>query len=193
MKNTPLSIMLLGALWLLSTPLVHAETLNYRVYFSGFYAGDLTFTHAVDDKKNYTIAANLKDKLPWVTFRDSIVASGKMKNKAYLTDTYDLTLHENDYRADKLISFDRKTNTARYTNRLDPTDTLAPVSITPATADALSVLWSLRTQNPDVFTTPQTLPIIGLKRPLNLTIETKGMETVKLKRPFVIDGFDDKT
>lgn len=179
------------SLWLLSTmTAAQAEVLNFRVYFGAIYAGKLWFTANTGEGSGYSIAATLEDALPWVTFNDKLLATGTLNKGRYVTQQYDLKLRENDYRADKVIAFDRKKNTATYTNRLDPKDPKVVLEAGPNVSDVLSTLWTLRQEPVANFSKPRKMQVLGLKSLIDLTVQAKGFETVTVKGKHAVDGID---
>lgn len=118
--------------------------------------------------------------------RDRIRIEGvHTKEQPFLSRSYVAELKENDYRADKLVTFDHEKNVSTYTNRHK---NRAPVdyNVEPYTRDMISALYALRSleKSPkvgDVY----TLPVMHYDRRYTYTLrvlEKERMDTALGKK-----------
>lgn len=118
--------------------------------------------------------------------RDRVTVEGAFANGEFLTNSYQVELNENDYRADKKVTYDRSAQTASYQN-LRAKEAPKVYDIMPNTRDLLSALYYLRLNQKhakagDVF----KLPLFDLERQYRAEIrvlEREELHTIFGKIP----------
>ncbi len=164
------------------------EVLSYNVsYKMGFFdisAGQAEIRYAPEAKgAGYTLTSrvwNLDGVRGLIQMRDRITAVGvHTPEEAFLSQSYNLRLNENDYRADKLVTFDREGAKVSYKNRRAPHEPPHVQTLKLNARDLFSALYSLRMSV--VAPTPgkvYTLPILELDRAMTLNVKVIGQERV---------------
>jgi hypothetical protein len=158
-----------------------AERLTYRVTWWGMEAGHAELFHQPGNG-GYTLVARA-----WTTdgaanlfsMRDRLRAEGTHRPALFLPTRFSVRLNENDYRADKTLTYDRAARKATYRNHREPPATAKDFDIDTQTRDLYSALYSLRASakepKPEAV---YTLPVQDLDRPM--TLHLKVLERVRL-------------
>lgn len=179
---------------------------SYRMGFFDISAGQAELHYAPGTDHRYTLTArawNRDGVKGIIQMRDRIVAKGQHGSaQSFLTDTYTLRLNENDYKADKLVIFDRKNATTSYTNRRAPNEPAKVQPLKDHARDLFSALYSLRMSAVETDTGKvYTLPIRELDRALTLQVKVLGHERLETKagtfnalhvQPVTMDGPDGR-
>lgn len=164
------------------------EVLSYNVsYKMGFFdisAGQAEIRYAPNTEgTNYTLTSrvwNLDGVRGLIQMRDRITAVGEhIPEEVFLSTSYNLRLNENDYRADKLVTFDRENAKVSYKNRRALHEPPHVQTLDLNARDLFSALYSLRMSV--VAPTPSkvyTLPILELDRAMTLNVKVIGQERV---------------
>lgn len=114
------------------------------------------------------------------TLRDRVSIQGKhTEDQFFLTSSYRAQLNENDYRADKLVTFDHQKNICTYTNQHKNS---APTfhDVEPYSRDMISALYALR-QMSDTIVVGElyTLPVMHYDRKYTYTLNVLKKERLK--------------
>ncbi len=174
-------------LWLIGTVPAHAqawmqqpETLRYDVSLGPVSMGKAVLEYRPDAGGRYVFGARVKDGVPFLTLDDSWTASGThAAGKPFQTVTYRAVQRENDYRADKLLTFDRVAKTVVYENfhGREPSMTVPlPVGL----RDILSAVFALRAEGLEAAKVARVRDVIGLKRVFPLKVAAAVPEKVSV-------------
>ncbi|MFZ2586681.1 MAG: DUF3108 domain-containing protein [Alphaproteobacteria bacterium] len=174
-------------LWLGCTLGAHAwqgqaEVLVYRVSFGPLSLGKAALAYTPGKFENYAVEARVKDTSALMDIDDVWRTEGVFRDGRWQPRFHHIQQQENDYRADKVITF--KGNTAVYQNRLGNEPDLK-IALPDGARDALSTLYDLRAQGVAALAQTRTLPVMGVKKAFNLEVKpavgekmVKGLPTV---------------
>lgn len=137
------------------------EDLNYSVSWGPINLGKATLSYTPEANGGYTVGARVKDSSMWIEIEDEWKARGKVAGGAWLPDVYTAKQQENDYRADKKVTF--ADGTATYQNLISPEPDVV-VDLPEGAKDALSTLYNLRARGPEALKKAHKLPVMGLKQ-----------------------------
>jgi hypothetical protein len=128
-------------------------------------------------------AWNLDGVRSLIQMRDRIVAEGTHQPpQMFLTHHYHVTLNENDYRADKVVTFDRVAATSTYTNRRAPAEPPKVQPLADYGRDLFSALYHLRaTVLEPAPGNVYTLPVRELDRAMTLHVHVLGRGEIRTK------------
>ena len=137
------------------------ERLAYDVGWGPLSLGTAWLTYAPGAKGAYSLEAHVKDSSMFITLDDTWRAEGAQGKDGWASKTYTAKQRENDYRADKLVTF--SPGKAVYENFIgrEPSQTIV---LPPGTRDVLSTLYNLRAKGLGELQQPHTVPVMGLKR-----------------------------
>lgn len=168
----------LVALWLgciastWSAPWTEArETLTYNVRWGPVNLGKATLYYINGQKGAYAIEARVKDEAPFIAIDDRWRAEGQ---KDWTPSIYTATLRENDYHANKRITF--KNNSALFQNLSSTTEPDQTIPLKPGTQDVLSALYGLRASGLDNLKKGRTINVLGLKKPFSIDVKPAVFE-----------------
>jgi hypothetical protein len=142
------------------------ETLTYDVGWGPLPLGRATLAYQPEGAA-YGLTAHVEDSSIFIDLDDTWHAAGKANGWA--SQAYTAKQKENDYRADKRVTFRygkkgvASGGTATYENFIgqEPSQTI----VLPAGArDVLSTLYNLRAQGLSALQQPRQVPVMGLKR-----------------------------
>jgi hypothetical protein len=150
------------------------ETLHYRVYWGPLSLGNATLAFTPDNG-TYMARAQVKGRMPFFSMDDTWTATGKLQKNTLLSKEYRAIQAENDYRANKRLTFDQQKHTMLYENLHDLNEPKLTVKLPSGGQDPFSALYDLRKNG----LPQQTLSreVMGLKRPFTLTIEPPAEES----------------
>ena len=182
------SLILTTLLWLIGTVPAHAqawlrqpETLKYAVSLGPLSMGQAVLEYRPETGGRYTVAARVKDGVPFLTLDDAWTATGfHSPGMAFRTATYRAVQRENDYRADKLLTFDRERQSVTYQN-FHGREPSATVPMTADLRDILSAVFALRAEGLEVAGTARVRDVIGLKRVFPLRIAAAVPEDISVR------------
>lgn len=168
------------------TPL-EPETLNFRVSWGPLNVGKATFRYLPPPAphKPYTITVTARDTSALMEMDNRWEATGihphARKGTFFASRSYHALQKENDYRADKIVTFNTTSKTIVYTNNRDASDVAPPVPWDGNMRDVLSALYDMRTLSANDLATGGTLRVMGPKRPFNLIRSAAISETLILQ------------
>lgn len=164
------------------------ERLEYRVAVWGLQAGQAEFDYdpAGDGAHDYRIVARLwttPGLLSFLDVRDRVRVSGAhdpASGKLFLSRRFEQRLHEGDFRADKVVTYDRDTDKVSFVNRRAPDSPPQVSRLVAGMRDMFSALYYLRAT---VGSTPVgasfTVPVHDLTDSYRLRITVVRRETMK--------------
>jgi hypothetical protein len=162
------------------------ETLQFRVAWGPLSVGKATLHYQPPkiSKGPYTIEITAKDSSALIDMNNRWTAVGihpnAKKSDYFSSRSYHALQHENDYRADKIVTFNYTSKTIVYHNRRDPHDTTLPIVWDGQMRDVLSALYTLRnTSLVDLKKSGETR-VMGPKRPFVLIRSSANSETLVL-------------
>lgn len=168
------TLFLVAGLWLGCIPGVwgwqeSSEVLPYRVSWGPMTVGKAWLEYQPDPKGTYAIQAKVKDSSMWIDLEDMWRAEGT--KAGWQSKLYTAKQKENDYRADKRITFGP--TKAVYENLLGGEPSITVV-LPQGTRDILSSLYALRASGLAELKKPRTMQVMGLKKvfPLNIKAAT---------------------
>lgn len=138
-----------------------AEHLNYTVSWGVMTLGKATLSYTPEDTNGYTLGARVKDSSMLIDLEDEWKAHGRMANGIFQPSVYTAKQKENDYRADKRVTF--TDGTAVYENLIS-SEPKVTVTLPEGAKDALSTLYTLRAMGPEALRKGHNLPVMGLKQ-----------------------------
>lgn len=158
------------------------EELNYSVAWGPLTLGKASLWYQPEAGNGYTLGARVKDRSMWIDIEDVWSSSGTVAGGLFQPKVYTAKQKENDYRADKKVTFDG--GTATYQNLISPEPDVT-VDLPEGAKDALATLYSLRAMGPEALRKTHKLPVMGLKqvntldvRPAVAAEERGGMTTL---------------
>lgn len=155
------------------------ESLNYSVYWGPLKAGKATLDYAVAAGGGYSVTVRAKDGIVLLDFDDVWKVNGvHTAARAFVPEVYQAQQHENDYRADKVVTFNADARTISYTNRRDAHDKEPVLAWKDGMRDALSAVYAWRLGGVAEVKRGGTLEVMGLKRPFTLTKQAGVREMV---------------
>lgn len=167
---------ILALVWLAGSALpVHAapanwftngESLNYRVYWGPLSLGKATLAFT-PNPKGYHIEGHVKGSMVFFKMDDTWTASGSQTNGRLQPLEYRAIQAENDYRANKRLTFNVAKRTMMYENLRGGEPSLT-VPLPKGAQDPFTALYDLRKQG--VTTKAVSRTVMGLKRPFTLNI-----------------------
>jgi hypothetical protein len=162
------------------------EVLRYDVYWGPLRVGRAQLEYVPQgqfaDSKSYVLNARAWDQSSLIDLDDSWrVAGTHSAKKVFVPGTFDALQKENKYRADKQLVFNAKKKVITYTNRRDASDKVAPLAWNGDVRDVLSALYAWRVDGEAELARGGTLPVIGVKRPFQLTKQPAVKETVTVR------------
>jgi hypothetical protein len=176
-------------------PLTRGETLRYAVWWGLVQVGEATLTYTPQGLPGtatfgYVLDAQVWDTTPLITLRNAWRAQGLHSAKVpFSSRSYSALQQENDYRADKLVTFNPKTRQITYRNRRDATDTVPPLKWQPGKAsslrDAFSTVYAWRAGSPAALQTSATQQVMGIKRPFKLVRSAAISDTITVRNQAV--------
>lgn len=176
-------------------PLTRGETLSYAVWWGPVQVGEATLTYTPQGLPGtatfgYVLDAQVWDTTPLITLRNAWRAQGLHSTKVrFSSRSYSALQQENDYRADKLVTFNPKTRKITYLNRRDATDTMPPLKWQPGKAsslrDAFSTVYAWRVGSAAALQKPATQQVMGLKRPFKLVRSAAVSSTITVRNQSV--------
>lgn len=172
-------------LWLLGTAPVAAldvakpEMLNFRVYWGPLRVGDAQLSYAPQGK-TYSLTASMKDDSALIDLHDTWQSQGQHRGgKVFLPDSYHVVQAENDYRADKTMTFDRKAGKVIYKNNRDASDVAEPLPLEGA-RDVLATVYAWRVAGMTELGQAARVPVVSLKKTMTLHRSAGVRESVRL-------------
>ena len=157
------------------------ERLTFSVGMGFIKIGKAEFLFKPEEEK-YQITARAwtnKGASALFVMRDRISVSGVHASEGFLTNTYDLQLNENDYRADKKVTYLREKNSAQYQN-IRSSEKPVDYTIQPNTRDVLSALYYLRKNRTDAQPgTSSVLPVFDLERQYETEVRVEKREKLR--------------
>ena len=172
-------------LWLLGTAPVAAldvkapETLTYKVYWGPLRVGDAQLTY-MPQGNTYTLKAEMKDTSALIDLHDTWHSRGQHRSgRLFVPSEYHVVQAENDYRADKTMTFDRKAGQVMYKNNRDASDVAEPLPLDDA-RDVLSTLYAWRSKGVDEVQREARVPLVSLKRQIVLLRSAGVGESIRL-------------
>lgn len=157
----------------------NGERLTFSVSWSFVHVGNAELLLRNDEKSYEIIGRAWTDDTynSLYKLRDRIRIEGfHTEKQPFLTRSYVAELKENDYRADKLVTFDHENNITTYTNRHKHRPAVH-YDVEPYTRDMISALYALRSmeKNPQVGEV-YTLPVMHYDRKYTYTLKVLGKE-----------------
>lgn len=157
-----------------------AETLRYAVRLGPVSMGKAELVYRPGAEGAYVISARVKDGVPFLTLDDAWTAEGRhAKALPFLPDTYRAVQRENDYRADKRLTFNRARKTVVYEN-FHGREPSATVPLPTGLRDILSAVYTLRADGLEAAKRARQLDVIGLKRVFPLKVAAAVPEKINL-------------
>lgn len=145
------------------------EVLEYRVYYGLISAGNARMVYTPNPNgKSYALDVGVKDSTFLIDLENRYSMLGNHAAQPFTSATYHAMQHENDYRADKVLVFDKTKKHMRYTNRRDASDVVASLPWNGRTRDVFSQLYAMRLEGLSPLKTPRRIAVMGVKRPFTL-------------------------
>lgn len=155
------------------------ESLRYGVYWGPLKAGKASLDYAVGPDGAYSVTVRAKDGIALLEFDDVWKVDGRHTAvRAFVPGVYQAQQKENDYRADKVVSFDALAKTITYVNRRDASDREPVLAWKDGMRDALSAVYAWRLGGVTEVKRGGTLDVMGLKRPFTLTKQAGVREVI---------------
>lgn len=154
-----------------------SEVLRYRVAWGPIGVGKANIVYTPEGKGAYTIRADVKDDSSLIDMNDSWEVKGNhAKGKAFSPTVYHVKQAENDYRADKTMTFDTKAKKVVYANLIDKADVAEPLVLGEA-RDVLSTAYMWRLGGVQEVKKAARVPMVGIKKAITLQREA-GQKTI---------------
>lgn len=147
--------------------LSQTEVLNYRVTWGPLTMGKASLAYSPNGQ-GYGLDVRLKDSSSLLDLQSRYTVQGRHMPKPFTSGLYHARQQENDYRADKVVTFDGTKRQITYTNNLDASDKAAPTAWNGQLRDVFSQLYAMRRQTLAAYSKPQELQVMGTKRPFML-------------------------
>lgn len=160
----------------------NGETLHYRVYWGPLSLGKATLAFS-PSAKGYHIEGRVKGSMVFFKMDDTWTASGKQTNGSLQPLEYRAIQAENDYRANKRLTFNSARHSMVYENLRGGEPSLT-VPLPRGAQDPFTALYDLRKQGVTDQAVSRT--VMGLKRPFTLNIsaakpvERDGQELLRV-------------
>jgi hypothetical protein len=143
------------------------EMLRYKVYWGFVRVGTAQLDY-VPSPNSYVLRALVKDTSSLIDMDDSWESRGShTAAKPFTPSVYSIKQAENSYRADKTMTFDAKSKTVVYANKIDPTDKAEPLPLGEA-RDVLATVYAWRMSGLAAVQNPDETNMVSLKRFLTL-------------------------
>lgn len=161
------------ALWLGCIPYGMAwqnqpETLVFNVRWGPLALGKAALAFTPGKFENYALEARVRDASSLMDINDTWRTEGVWREGRWQPRFHHAVQHENDYRADKVITF--KGNKALYVNKRGGEPDLT-IDLPEGARDALSTLYDLRAQGLAVLPIGRTVQVMGIKKAFPLEIK----------------------
>ena len=163
------------ALWLGCIPVTFGagwqaapEVLVYKVSWGMVSLGKAVLAYTPGRFENYALEARVKDNIALMEIDDLWRTEGVFREGRWQPRFHHMLQKENDYRADKVLTF--KGNKVVYTNRRGGEPPLT-VALPDGARDGLSTLYDLRAQGVDVLHVGRTVQVMGTKKVFPLEIK----------------------
>lgn len=174
---------LVAGLWLGCIPGLFAwqessEVLLYRVSWGPLAIGKAWLEYQPGANGAYAVQARVKDSSMWIDLEDAWRAEGI--RPGWESKIYTAKQKENDYRADKRITF--TPGKAVYQNLLGGEADI-PVDLPKGTRDILSSLYAVRAGGLDALKKPRTMQVMGLKKVFPLEMRAAVRESATKNSP----------
>lgn len=176
------------ALWLGCTPWGQAwenkpEVLTYNVSWGPLYLGQAALAFTPGQFESYALEARVRDSSMMVDINDVWRTEGVWREGRWQPRLHHILQEENDYRADKTITF--KGNKALYRNNRGGEPDLN-VDLPDGARDALSTLYDLRAQGLVALQQPRTVQVMGVKKAFPLEIKPAVLEKAQKGKPALL-------
>jgi hypothetical protein len=180
------TLFLVAGLWLGCIPAAMAwqdasEVLPYRVSWGPLSIGKAWLEYQ-PAPNGYAVQAKVKDSSMWIDLEDVWRAEGVQPG--WQSRFYTAKQKENDYRADKRITFKPNPGKAVYQNLLGGEADIE-VKLPPGTRDILSSLYALRAGGLEALKKPRTMQVMGLKKVFPLDVKAAVKEPATKTMPAV--------
>lgn len=147
--------------------LSQTEVLNYRVTWGPLTMGKASLAYS-PNSQGYGLEIRLKDSSSLINLQSLYTVQGRHVPKPFTSGLYHARQQENDYRADKVVTFDGAKRRITYTNNLDASDQAASTPWDGQLRDVFSQLYAMRRQTLAAYSKLQELQVMGTKRPFTL-------------------------
>lgn len=179
-------LFLFAGLWLGCIPGAWAwqdssEVLRYRLNWGPMNIGRAWMEYQPSADGSYSIQVQVRDSSMWVKINNTWRAEGT--RPGWRSKLYTAKQQENDYRADKRVTF--SPGKAVYQNLIgsEPDVTVALPSA--STRDIMSSVYALRAQGLEALKKPQTMQVMGLKKVFPLDVKAAVKEPATRNAPAV--------
>lgn len=158
----------------LAFELNRAESLKFKVTWGPLTAGKVRMEYMpqpaiASGTVPYVLSVWVKDSAAFLDMDDTWRAEGVHRGgKAFLSTRYEAKLKENNYRADKVMTFDAKAGTVSYLNRLDKNDKGEVIKMTEGMRDVLSAVYVWRVGGIAELGKAGQAQVVGVKRAFTL-------------------------
>ena len=155
------------------------ETLDYKVYWGPLRLGKATLKFS-STAGSYNAEALVKGRMPFFSIEDTWSANGTVAKNGLESREYRAIQAENDYRANKRLTFNQKARTMLYENLHDTSEPKITVKLPQGSNDPFSTLYDLRKNG--LPKEKWSHEVMGLKRPFTLTVEPPVAEEMNDKK-----------